>query len=65
MSSMMSGKNTQEGFLSTLNAHKGILYKVSNAYCARPEERQDLVQEIVVELWRAYPGFDAKRQRNA
>jgi RNA polymerase sigma factor (sigma-70 family) len=54
-------KDNQDDFLAALNSHKGILYKVSNAYCARPEERNDLVQEIIVELWRAYPGFDAAR----
>ncbi len=60
-SSTIPDKNNQEGFLGMLNAHKGILYKVSNAYCAQPEERSDLVQEIIVELWRAYPTFDAAR----
>ena len=58
---MMPHKNSQDAFLAALSAHKGILYKVSNAYCARPEDRNDLVQEIIVELWRAYPGFDATR----
>jgi len=58
---MMPDKNNQDAFLAVLNAHKGILYKVSNAYCARPEDRNDLVQEIIVELWRAYSGFDATR----
>ena len=58
---MMPGKSNQDAFLAGLNAHKGILYKVSNAYCAKPEDRHDLVQEIIVELWRAYPAFDATR----
>lgn len=40
---MMPDKNNQDAFLAVLNAHKGILYKVSNAYCARPEDRNDLV----------------------
>ena len=57
----MLNRNNKDSFLRTLNAHKAILYKVSNAYCVRPEERNDLVQEIIVELWRAYPGFDATR----
>ena len=55
----MPRKNNQDDFLAALNAHKGILYKVSNAYCVRPEERNDVVQEVIVELWRAYPTFDA------
>ncbi len=58
---MMDRTSSQDAFLAALNAHKGILYKVSNAYCARPQDRNDLVQEIIVELWRAYPGFDPTR----
>ena len=58
---MTQRKSHQDDFLIALNAHKGILYKVSNAYCARAQDRNDLVQEIVIELWRAYPTFDAKR----
>jgi RNA polymerase sigma factor (sigma-70 family) len=47
-------------FLAELEAHRGILYKVANAYCARREDRSDLIQEMVVELWRAWPRFDGR-----
>lgn len=47
-------------FLSELDGHKGILYKVANAYCARREDRGDLIQDMVVELWRAWPRFDGR-----
>jgi RNA polymerase sigma factor (sigma-70 family) len=52
-------------FLDVLNVHKGILYKVANACCGRAEDRADLIQDIIVELWRAWPRFDAtKAQRS-
>lgn len=47
-------------FLAHLDAHKGILYKIANAYCARREDRGDLIQDMVVELWRAWPRFDGR-----
>jgi len=47
-------------FVAHLQAHKGILYKVANAYCARREDRGDLIQEMILELWRAYPRFDGR-----
>jgi RNA polymerase sigma-70 factor (ECF subfamily) len=47
-------------FLRQLTPHRAILYTVANAYCARREDRGDLIQEIVVELWRAYPRFDGR-----
>ena len=38
--------------------HSGILHKIANSYCRNPEERPDLIQEIVLQLWRSYDTFD-------
>jgi len=56
----MNPPDLQDRFLSHLQDHKGILYKVANAYCSRREERGDLIQEMVVELWQAFPHFDSR-----
>lgn len=56
----MSVRSSQSAFIDALEPHRGILYKVANAYCARREDRGDLIQEIVVELWRAWPRFDGR-----
>lgn len=50
----------QDHFVALLDRHKPILYKVASAYCARREDRGDLIQDIVVELWRAFPRFDGR-----
>jgi len=34
----------------------GIIYKICNLYAAR-EDREDLKQEIVYQLWKSYPSF--------
>lgn len=34
----------------------GIVIKIANTYCPGGEERDDLVQEICLQLWRSYPG---------
>jgi len=47
-----------ERFVQLLEAHKRILYKVASVYCADAEDRRDLVQEIVVQLWRSFPRYD-------
>src|SRR4249919_1059969 len=57
----MSPADTSADFVARLQAHKGILYKVANGYCARREERGDLIQEMILELWRAWPRFDEAR----
>lgn len=47
-------------FLAALQRHKAILYKIANAYCARREDRGDLIQDVVLELWRAWPRYDGR-----
>lgn len=53
---------SQERFLSLVEENKKILYKVANAYCKDPNDRPDLVQEIVVELWLSFNRFDNRCQ---
>ena len=50
-----------DDFVRALEAHKGILYKVATTYGEGRDDRGDLAQDIVVELWRAWPGYDAAR----
>jgi RNA polymerase sigma factor (sigma-70 family) len=45
-------------FLNVVDANKGIIYKVANAYCRDNENRKDLIQEITVQLWLAFPRYD-------
>ena len=45
-------------FEELLAQHAGILRKVSNAYCRDQLEREDLVQEIVLQLWRSFRRYD-------
>ena len=47
-------------FVNMLVQHKGIIYKVANAYCKDAEHRKDLVQEIMLQLWLAFPNYDAQ-----
>lgn len=38
-------------------AHQGIVHKVCRLYCTDPGDRRDLFQEILLQLWRAWPRF--------
>ena len=40
-----------------LACHKGILFKVVHAYAFEHADRQDLFQEIVIQIWRSVDGF--------
>jgi RNA polymerase sigma-70 factor (ECF subfamily) len=48
---------TEVAFLSAIENHKGILVKVSRTYCDTPEDQQDLVQEIIFQLWKSKASF--------
>lgn len=44
-------------FIDILNNHRGLIYKVCNLYCADPEDRKDLFQEIVLQIWKSWGSF--------
>jgi len=48
-------------FDSLVAAHRGILVKVAASYCRDPDDRADLAQDIVLQLWRAWPGYSPER----
>jgi RNA polymerase sigma-70 factor (ECF subfamily) len=48
----------QDLFVSLLDEHRRILYKVAGTYARSAEDRQDLVQEMVVQLWRSFDRYD-------
>ncbi|MBV8519654.1 MAG: RNA polymerase sigma factor [Acidobacteria bacterium] len=56
----MTDAVVDERFVTLLERHKRILYKVASAYCANAEDRRDLAQEIVVQLWRSFPRYDER-----
>ena len=44
-------------FIDILNNHRGLLYKVCNLYCTDQEDRKDLFQEIVLQIWKSWGSF--------
>lgn len=45
-------------FLSVIESNKGIIYKVVNSYCQNVEDRKDLAQEIIIQLWKSFDNYD-------
>ncbi len=56
----MSADGLHDAFVDHLGRHRAILFKVANAYCRNAADREDLVAEIIVQLWRAYGRFDGR-----
>jgi RNA polymerase sigma-70 factor (ECF subfamily) len=49
--------NKEEQFLESINKHKGIIHKISRMYMDTAENREDLSQEIILQLWKSYQSF--------
>ncbi len=47
----------EKEFIQIVQKNQGIIHKVCNIYCDVQEDRNDLFQEIVVQLWKSFPTF--------
>src|ERR1700722_1041283 len=56
----MTTPELQDRFQTVVDQHKKILYKVCNSYCRNRDDRDDLAQEIVVQLWKSFNSFDGR-----
>lgn len=50
---------SKEDFLSIIDANKRIIFKICNSYCKNADDREDLAQEIIFQLWRSWSSFNA------
>ena len=55
----MKDSEEQERFIAYLEGYKKLIVKVAGAFCSESEDRKDLGQEISLQLWKAYPNYDA------
>lgn len=53
----MTEKEHQHIFKTWLDEHKALLFKVIRAYAFSESDRDDLFQEITVQVWRSVPNF--------
>lgn len=55
----MTPSQEYDGFLKVVEDHKGIIYKVASSYSRNAEDRKDLVQEIIFQLWKSFEKYQA------
>jgi RNA polymerase sigma-70 factor (ECF subfamily) len=46
--------------IERITENQGAIHKVCNVYANSREDREDLKQEIILQLWKSYPGFQGK-----
>ncbi|WP_196895297.1 RNA polymerase sigma factor [Aureivirga marina] len=49
-------KNQRE-FIEIIKAHEGIIYKITMLYADSKEDKEDLYQEIVYQMWKSFENF--------
>jgi len=54
----MSLERNAESFLQVIEANKGIIYKVARSYCSSELNREDLIQEIILQLWLSFHKYN-------
>ena len=47
----------KEEFLRDITVNQGIIHKVTRIYCDNVDDRKDLFQEILIQLWKSYGTF--------
>lgn len=45
-------------FISILDNHKGVIFKIVNSYCKDVTDKQDLIQEIIIQLWISFEKYN-------
>lgn len=53
----MKHDNLEQDFLTLIEENKKTIYKVSLMYADDSEHQQDIYQDIVLNLWTAFPSF--------
>ena len=56
----MSTLTRDELFLSVIEQNKGIIYKIANSFKKDEDDKKDLMQEIILQLWRSFDSYDEK-----
>ena len=55
---MKEEKLKEELFIEYLGRCKNLIFKIARMYCANEEDRKDLVQDIIVQLWKSFPKYN-------
>ena len=53
----MQNKDIEKDFMDMIQLNERIIYKVASFYADIDQSINDLYQEIIISLWKAYPSF--------
>ncbi len=50
----------KDKFISVIKDNQKLIFKICYSYCSNPENRRDLQQEILMQLWNSFSKFDGR-----
>ena len=50
----------KEIFITSIKNNEGLIYKIASVYTNNIDDRNDLVQEIIYQLWKSFDSFNQK-----
>jgi len=53
----MRNKDLEKAFIKIIQENENIIFKIASFYANKEQSINDLYQEIVLNLWKAYPSF--------
>ena len=54
---MQPNEKDRQRFVELIELHQGILHRICSVYSDHAADRQDLFQDMVLQLWRSYASF--------
>ena len=54
---MQKQRKIEQDFVKKIQKHQGILHKISYIYSDNSADKEDLYQEMVLQLWKSYTSF--------
>lgn len=52
--------NKKDAFIQVIRGHQGLIFKVASIYTNNDEDKDDLSQEIIYQLWKSFDSFQQK-----
>lgn len=50
----------KDKFIAVIKNNQNLIFKICYSYCSNPENRKDLQQEILIQLWNSFTKFDGR-----
>jgi len=54
---MQTNETERQRFVELIENHQGILHRICSIYASHEQDRQDLFQDMVLQLWRSFASF--------